>query len=75
MYGASKAEGEMALWQFVKEQKPHFVVNAVLPNANFGKVLVKGMPASTCGWVHALYHGSKAPLEGVPPRKFYGWML
>ncbi|KAI9703368.1 MAG: hypothetical protein M1836_007936 [Candelina mexicana] len=39
VYAASKSEGEKALWQFVKEEKPHFVVNAILPNVNMGKIL------------------------------------
>jgi len=39
VYGASKVEGERALWKFVQDHKPHFVANAVLPNFNMGKVL------------------------------------
>lgn len=39
VYAASKTEGEKALWQFVKEEKPHFVVNVILPNVNMGKIL------------------------------------
>ena len=39
VYAASKTQGEKALWQFVNEEKPHFVVNAILPNVNMGKIL------------------------------------
>lgn len=39
VYAASKTEGEQALWQFVKEEKPHFVVNAILPNVNMGRII------------------------------------
>lgn len=38
VYGASKAQGEQAAWEWVKENKPSFTFNAVLPNANFGRV-------------------------------------
>ena len=39
VYGASKTEAERALWKFVRERKPRFVVNAVLPDTNLGRVL------------------------------------
>lgn len=32
IYGASKTEGERAAWNWVKENKPGFAFNAVLPN-------------------------------------------
>ena len=47
VYGASKTEAEKAVWKFVQEEEPGFVVNCVLPNANFGRILsVKGFTAS-----------------------------
>lgn len=39
VYAASKLEAEKALWKFVKEEKPNFVANAVLPNVNWGRVI------------------------------------
>jgi hypothetical protein len=69
VYGSSKMEAERALWKFVKEQKPGFVVNAVLPNANFGKILVKGQPASTGDWVTTLFKGNTDSLKNSPPRE------
>lgn len=39
VYAASKTEGEKAVWKFMKEKKPHFQANAVLPNANTGRIL------------------------------------
>lgn len=69
VYGASKTEGEQAVWKFVKEQKPSFVANSILPNCNFGKILVKCQPASTCGWLISLYNGDIGPLKDFPPRK------
>jgi len=62
-------EAERALWKFVKEQKPGFVVNAVLPNANFGKILVKGQPASTGDWVTTLFNGNTDALKNSAPRE------
>lgn len=39
VYGASKTEAERAIWKWVHEKKPGFVVNSILPDTNFGKVL------------------------------------
>ncbi|KAF8863136.1 NAD(P)-binding protein [Acephala macrosclerotiorum] len=70
VYGASKTEGEQAVWKFVQEQKPDFVANTILPNLNIGKILVKGQPASTGGWVVNLYNGNAKQFEGFPPQWF-----
>jgi len=66
VYGASKAQGEKAVWEFVKQYNPHFVVNAVLPNANFGTILDKSLPAATGGWSRKLYQAEK---QEIAPRK------
>lgn len=72
VYGSSKAEAEKALWKFVKERKPHFVCNAVLPNCRFGKILVQGQPASTGDMVLAIYRGEvNDSIKAFPPRKSY----
>lgn len=65
VYSASKAEGEKALWQFVKEEKPHFVVNAILPNVNMGKIL--SSPSVTGGAVLQVLKG-EIPSH-IGPRK------
>ncbi|KAL8370101.1 hypothetical protein RB595_000461 [Gaeumannomyces hyphopodioides] len=57
VYCASKTKGEQAMWNWVKQNKPPFVANSVLPGGNFGRVLdVKnqGYP-STTGLAEALY--------------------
>lgn len=69
VYGASKVLAEKELWKFVKEKRPHFVANAILPCVNFGTILVKGMPSSTAGYVVALYNGDIKPLKWLPPRE------
>jgi hypothetical protein len=52
----------------VKEKKPDFVVNAVLPGTVFGTILDKNLPASTAGFVTKLYQGEQ---QYVPPRKLH----
>jgi nucleoside-diphosphate-sugar epimerase len=39
VYAASKVACEQAAWEFVKEEKPHFVFNTVLPNYTTGPIL------------------------------------
>lgn len=59
VYAGSKTQSEEAAWKFMKEEKPHFVLNTVLPNANMGKVLSmehQGYP-STNGWLKSLWDG------------------
>ena len=54
IYAASKAQAEQAMWKFVREHKPGFVLNTVLPNTNFGEILSDKQPASTGSWVRQL---------------------
>jgi nucleoside-diphosphate-sugar epimerase len=59
VYGASKMQSEEAAWKWVRENKPHFVFNAILPNANFGRILSiehQGYP-STASWIKAAWDG------------------
>lgn len=59
VYAAGKKRAEEAAWEFVRREKPGFVLNAVLPNANMGPVLStehQGYP-STAGWIRALWDG------------------
>jgi len=71
VYGSSKAEAEKAVWKFVKEQKPHFVCNTVLPNCNFGQILVPEQPASSASWPKALYNGQVDDImKALPPQWF-----
>jgi nucleoside-diphosphate-sugar epimerase len=70
VYSASKTQGEQAAWKFIKEKKPGFVLNTVLPNANMGPVLSpenQGTP-STVGWLKALWDGFEG--EGQEKLKF-----
>ena len=59
IYMAGKLLGEKAAWQFVREQKPHFVFNTIHPDTVFGRVLSpenQGIP-STAGFVKMLFEG------------------
>lgn len=67
VYAASKTEAERAVWRFVAEEKPGFVVNCVNPYANFGRIL--SSPGPTGFWIPGLVNG-KAPVE-FPPQ----WMI
>jgi hypothetical protein len=58
VYSASKMQSEQAAWKFMEEEKPGFVFNTVLPNANIGYILSvehQGYP-STAGWIRALWY-------------------
>lgn len=64
VYAASKTEGERAMWKFVEREKPSFVVNAVLPNFNSGRIL--GSSGATGGFAIALL---KEGRRSLVPRK------
>ncbi|KAI1103609.1 NAD(P)-binding protein [Jackrogersella minutella] len=36
VYYASKTKGEQTAWEWIKEHKPSFVLNTIVPNANLG---------------------------------------
>lgn len=71
VYGASKTQAEQAMWKFMEDKKPHFVANAVLPNANFGPILNPQIQdASTAAWITTLYKNGPDSLVGMPPQYF-----
>ncbi|OAP63208.1 hypothetical protein AYL99_02435 [Fonsecaea erecta] len=74
VYSASKTQGEQAAWKFMKEEKPGYVLNTVLPNCNMGLVLSpehQGAP-STVGWLKALWNEFKGQetLAFNPPQYY-----
>lgn len=64
VYAASKTQGERALWKFVKEEKPSFVVNAILPDTNFGRVV--GSAGATGGIAIQLFKEGTLPWPVAP---------
>lgn len=71
VYGASKTQAEQSVWEYVKERKPSFTVNAILPNANMGEILSEKQPASTGAWVKGIYNGQLDKVKDIPPQ----WMV
>ncbi|KAH3946374.1 hypothetical protein HBH98_057810 [Parastagonospora nodorum] len=74
IYAAMKSETEKAMWAWMKENKPGFVMNSILPNANFGPVLIpdhQGYP-STIDWARAAWTGEnfEGYVSNVPPQWF-----
>ena len=67
-YGASKTQAEQELWKFVKEHKPGFVLNTVLPNTNYGEIFSDKQPASTAQWAKSIYNGNLDAVKSIPPQ-------
>ncbi|USP73898.1 uncharacterized protein yc1106_01172 [Curvularia clavata] len=64
VYGAMKTASEKAAAKWVDENKPGFVFNSVLPNVNFGAVLLpqhQGLP-STIQWAHIAWTGQNTEM-------------
>jgi hypothetical protein len=62
-------EAEKALRKFVKEQKPAFATNSILPNTNYGTILANGEAVTTAKWVKSLYDGDVDYVNVIPPHK------
>jgi len=54
----------------VKDEKPTFAFNSILPNANFGPILDPESSASTAGWIVDTFHGKDSALKSAPPQWF-----
>ena len=64
-------QAEQAIWKFVKERKPGFVVNTVLPDVTMGEILSEKQSAFTGAWVKSIYEGNLDAVKDVPPQ----WMV
>jgi nucleoside-diphosphate-sugar epimerase len=67
VYAASKTEAERAMWKFSKEREPAFVVNSILPDTNFGRIL-NNRRGPTGKAIMGLYEKSNVP-SYIPSRK------
>lgn len=70
-YCSGKKEGELAIWDFVKTEDPHFAVTVFLPALIFGPPIepvkgVKGLHYSS-SVVYSLFNGT---YEKIPPTSF-----
>ncbi|PPJ54322.1 hypothetical protein CBER1_06129 [Cercospora berteroae] len=63
VYAASKTLAELECWRFMKEEKPSFILNTVLPNCVIGRILSSKLPASTGGWYKGLWDGNADDLH------------
>ena len=70
-YAASKVQAEKELWAFVRDKKPHFVVNSILLDTNMGEIFSPNQAASTGQVVPSLYKGDLGIWEYLPPQ----WMV
>jgi hypothetical protein len=70
VYKASKVEQEKALWKFVEEEKPPFVVNSVLPSWITGRLFNKVQNPSSAILVRELYNGEERWLRDLGVCKF-----
>jgi hypothetical protein len=50
IYSAGRTASELAFWEWVKENDPPFVANCVVPDGNFGRVLLAKYGASGSSW-------------------------
>lgn len=65
-YMASKVEAEKAVWKFIQDEKPNFVVNVVSPYTTFGAMLHSSHERGTAGWVSSLWKGETAHVTLLP---------
>lgn len=73
VYAALKTSVERELWKFVKEKKPGFVANAVLPDFIVGPVIHAKQNGSTGRWVKEFFDDPVnyfQPLQTFIPRYF-----
>lgn len=72
VYCAGKTQAEQAMWGFVREKKPGFVLNTVLPNYTMGTILSERQQGSTAGILRKIYEtGSVEYFNSFPPQ----WMV
>lgn len=57
-YCASKVLAEKACWEFIRQEKPHFTLNSVVPNFNTGPSIYPTQSASSSGLVKAAFLGN-----------------
>ncbi|UKZ75601.1 hypothetical protein TrVFT333_003289 [Trichoderma virens FT-333] len=70
-YSTSKTEGERAAWKWMEENNPNFILNTVLPNCNFGRLLIpEHMHGSTMGFVRKFFQRDYSAMEMLPPQYF-----
>ena len=71
VYMASKTEAERAMWRFVSEEKPNFIVNTVSPLMTIGTLLHNNYlrAGGTPSWLDGLFHGDPSFVANIPASK------
>lgn len=59
VYHASKVEAEKAVWEFLRETKPHFSISVVSPATVLGEGLAKKHLENPYPWTKNLYDGNE----------------
>lgn len=73
VYAASKTQAEQEMWKFVREEKPGFVLNVVLPNWNVGTILSDRLSISSGAAVRRIYE--TGDVQVVAQRLGPQWMV
>ncbi|EMC96944.1 hypothetical protein BAUCODRAFT_433600 [Baudoinia panamericana UAMH 10762] len=60
IYTASKILGERACWDFVRDNKPHFEFNSIVPNAHIGAFIHPKLISSVNGMILGVWHGDES---------------
>ncbi|RAL15804.1 NAD(P)-binding protein [Aspergillus homomorphus CBS 101889] len=68
IYSAAKTEQEHESWRWVREQKPRFEFNAVVPNSNFGRILHPQISGSSMIRVRNILCGDGSVMKEFPPQ-------
>ncbi|KAK1755492.1 NAD(P)-binding protein [Echria macrotheca] len=66
VYMASKAAAEKAVWEFVRDKKPRFTVNSVVPGTIIGAPMHRAQVASDGQWMRHVYEGNAGFLLACP---------
>jgi nucleoside-diphosphate-sugar epimerase len=71
-YMRGKMEAEQQSWEWVKEHKPHFTFNTILPNVNWGTMVRPDQTGfgSSSGLLKTLWNGNVLPVDLIPPQWF-----
>ncbi|RAL10243.1 putative aldehyde reductase [Aspergillus homomorphus CBS 101889] len=68
IYAAAKVEAERGAWTWMEEHKPHFILNTVLPNMNFGKILFPEHQGSAMRFTRMMLDGNELIMRVARPQ-------
>ncbi|KAE8165705.1 NAD(P)-binding protein [Aspergillus tamarii] len=66
VYTAAKVEAEREAWKWIAKHNPPFVLNTVLPNVNFGKILFPGKQGTSMAVTRLLLDGNDVATKIMP---------